>query len=228
MGSEKGAVPTGSLAAKPNETPEEKEARIAKMRKIVEGVPGATVFQEGMKVPGQEEREEKEEEWMRGEFDPVGDLAVTGMRLERGEGRSADWASGPTCGKHDDLLITIRGSPVEGEHEPFFAPRGAEAMLAGRAESRWLVELSDPRLDEYWRASLAAMSKGDLCRFTCAAKKAQQWLQNLADCCLALGGEPDIGDEEAGGTRAAAERRVELLSARLQVQPGHTARAAGA
>ena len=59
------------------------------MRRIVDQTPGATVFREGMKVPGQEEREEKEAEWMRGEFDPVGDLVVTGMRLVRGEGRSA-------------------------------------------------------------------------------------------------------------------------------------------
>ena len=42
---------------------------------------GHTIFREGMKVPGQEEREEAEAEWMRGEFDPCGDLVVTGMRL---------------------------------------------------------------------------------------------------------------------------------------------------
>ena len=73
----------------PEEKAADKVAREHKMKEIVAKTPGATIFQEGMKVPGQEEREEREAEWMRGDFDPMGDLVVTGRRIERGEGRSA-------------------------------------------------------------------------------------------------------------------------------------------
>ena len=46
--------------------------------------------------------------------------------------------------------------------------------------------LSDPRLTAHWHASLRAMARGDVCRFTCAAKCAQAWLQSLADCAAPL------------------------------------------
>ena len=202
----------GEFAAREDETPEEREARFEKMRKIVDQTPGATVFREGMKVPGQEEREEKEAEWMRGEFDPVGDLVVTGMRLVRGEGRSADEATGPQCGDFDDVFITLRGTPVEGAQDPFFAPRGAEAALANRLETKWFVSLSNPALSKYWVRSLRAMSRGDWCRFTCAAKKSQAWLQSLADCCEPSGG----GD---GDDNSASDSRIQLPTGRVQVQP---------
>ena len=198
-----------------SDTPEERAAKEKKLRDIVAKTPGAEIFTEGMKVPGQEEREEKEAEWMRGDFDPIGDLVVTGIRLVRGEGRSAEMATGPQCEEWDDLFITLRGSPVEGSYDTFFAPRGAEAALANRPETKWLVQLSDPRLTDYWRKSFRAMSKGDLCRFTCAAKKSQAWLQCLADCCLSIG-----GDGGADG-RGAEDSRLAQSHARVQVQPSN-------
>jgi len=134
------------LASTENESAEEKEARMERIRQVVARTPGAEVFTDGMKVPGQEESEEREAEWMRGEFDPVGDLMVTGMRLERGEGRTAEEASGPQCGEWDDLVLTLRGSPSAGSDEPFFVQRGSEALLASRAESRWFLELSNAEL----------------------------------------------------------------------------------
>ena len=142
------------LAATEAEEKERKEAeerRNESLRQIVGSTPGAEVFTEGMKVPGQVEREEGEAELMRGDFDCGDDLAVTGQRLERGEGRSAEEASAGTSGELDDLLITLRGSPVVGTHEPFFMPRGAEVVLASRPESHWLVELSNPKLSDYWK-----------------------------------------------------------------------------
>ena len=177
-----------AIEARPNDAHEEQDpldqsVRMERMRTIVAQTPGAAVFEDGMKVPGQEEREEEEAEWMRGEFDPVGDLAVTGMRLVRGDGRSADDATGPQCGEYDDVFLTLHGTPVDGAPDPFFTPRGSEATLADRSETRWLVSLSNPKLDQYWVRSLRAMSRGDWCRFTCAAKRAQAWLQSLADCC---------------------------------------------
>ena len=192
------------------ETPEEKEARLEKMRKIVAQTPGATIFQEGMKVPGQEKREALEAEWMRGEFDPVGDLVVTGMRLVRGEGRTADMATGPQPGDHDDVFITLRGTPVEGALDPFFMPRGAEAALANRLETKWCVALSNPKLGKYWTRALRAMSRGDLCRFTCAAKKSHTWLQALIDCC-----EPPGGGEDSNDVSDA----IQLPSARVVPSP---------
>lgn len=112
-----------------------------KVREIVDKTPGAQVWQEGMKLPGQEEREEAEAEWSRGEFDPVGDLVVTGIRLERGEGRDADNATGPQCGEWDDCWLTLRGTPVAGSYDPFYTHRGAEAALVNRLESKWLVSV---------------------------------------------------------------------------------------
>jgi hypothetical protein len=176
-----------------------------KIRELVARIPGAQVWQEGMKLPGQLEREEMEAEWMRGEFDPVGDLVVTGKRLERGEGRSADLATGPQCGEWDDCRILLRGTPVAGGSEPFYTPKGTEAALADRAETMWLVKLSDSRLNDYWRKSLRAMSSGDRCRFTCAAKKCQQVLQSLADCCLPPG-ETDDGSHSAIAAESLAEQ----------------------
>ena len=74
-----GAEPKLDLSEKPDETPEEREARFEKMRQIVDATPGATVFREGMKVPGQEEREEAEAEWLRGVH-----AVVARARLSRG------------------------------------------------------------------------------------------------------------------------------------------------
>lgn len=184
-----------------------------KIKKIVAQTPGAEIFTEGMKVPGQEEREQLEAEWMRGDFDPCDDGVVYGRRLERGEGRSAEMATGPQPDEWDDLFITLRGTPVVGAEDPFFTPRGAEAALPNRFETRWLVELSNPNLQEHWAKSLRAMSRGDWCRFTCAAKKAQAWLQSLADCCEPLGG--------GGGADVASgdDTRVVIPSGRVPVQP---------
>ena len=42
----------------PEEREQERAAKEEKMKKIVAQTPGATIFQEGMKVPGQEEREQ--------------------------------------------------------------------------------------------------------------------------------------------------------------------------
>ena len=100
---------------------------LERMRKVVDTTPGATIFTEGMKVPGQEEREQLEAEWMRGDFEPVDDGAVYGRRLERGEGRTAEDATGPQPSDWDDVIITLRGTPVVGCQDVFFAPRGAEA-----------------------------------------------------------------------------------------------------
>ena len=181
-----------------------------KIRELVARIPGAQVWQEGMKLPGQLEREEMEAEWMRGEFDPVGDLVVTGKRLERGEGRSADLATGPLCGEWDDCWILLRGTPVAGGSEPFYTPKGTEAALTDRAETRWLIELSDSRLNDYWRKSLRAMSRGDRCRFTCAAKKCQQVLQSLADCCLPPGETADSSNSVVAAERLAEQPRSQL------------------
>lgn len=164
-------------------TEEKKKLDLEKVRAIVDKVPGAKIFQEGDKVEGQEEREEEESEWARGEFDPVGDLAVSGFRVERGEGRDFDLATGPQCREHDDLMITLRGSLFKEGAEGFWAHKLDQKTLAARAEEKWEVALSDPRLGDYWAKSLRAMSRGDWCRFTCAAKKAQAWLQALVDCC---------------------------------------------
>jgi tetratricopeptide (TPR) repeat protein len=164
---------------------DDREAKLEKVRRIVAATPGAEVFTDGMKLPGQEEREERDAEWNRGEFDPVGDLVVTGIRLKRGEGRAAG-EEGATPGEHDDVIITLRGSPAQDAADIFFAPRGTEALLASREETHWLVELSNPALSEHWRKALQAMQRGDTCRFTCAAKKSQAWLQSLADCCEPL------------------------------------------
>ena len=37
--------------------------------------------------PGQEERDEEDRCWARGEFDPVGDFVVSGLRLAQGNGK---------------------------------------------------------------------------------------------------------------------------------------------
>ena len=202
------AAPLPAVPAAPDaiETEEEKEAKLEKMKKIVAQTPGAAVFTEGMKLPGQEEREENEAEWMRGDFDPVGDLCVTGRRLMRGEGRRANEATGPQCKDWDDIFITLRGTAVCHADQPFFASRGAEAELEARPETHWLVELSDPRLSDYWRKSFRAMSRGDFCRFTCAAKRSQSWLQNLVDCVL-----PDEDSQSSNDVSAS--------SPKLQVDP---------
>ena len=182
-------------------------AKREKMERIVAQTPGAAVFTDGMKMPGQQEREEAEAEWMRGEFDPIGDLVVSGRRMERGEGRTADGPTGPQPGAMDDLLITLRGTPVVGAQDVFFAPRGDEGCLASRDETQWLIELTNPRLSEHWRRALSAMSRGDVCRFTCAAKKAQSWLQCLADCCE----PPD------GGTSTDADAHLAIPAGRVAV-----------
>ena len=155
-----GMPPSSSTGTEPTAPPLDE----AKVRELVAQTPGAELWREGMKLPGQEEREEREAEWMRGEFDPVGDLVVTGMRLARGEGRTAELATGPQPGEWDDVCVELRGSPRAAAAEGlFFASRGAEATLASRGHTSWMVELSDPRLSEHWRRSLRAMSHGIAC-----------------------------------------------------------------
>ena len=173
-----------------------------------------------MKVPGQEEREELELIWMRGEFDPDGDGVVSGRRLERGEGRTAEQADGPQCDEWDDVFITLRGTPVVGSQEPFFAPRGSEAALANRMETKWLIELSNPLLSPYWAKALRAMSRGDVCRFMCAAKKSKEWLQSLADCCEPIEGMATDGKKTAvaippGRVQVDVQGRQQVVDVRL-------------
>lgn len=154
-----------------------KKLELEKVRQIVGSVPGARLFQPGDKIDGQEEREEIEAEWMRGEFDPCGDGVVTGLRVERGEGRSAEMATGPQPKQLDDLVITLRGSPTKEGAASFYSSKAKELDLLHRKESTWALQLSDERLMEHWANAFRAMSRGDWCRFTCAAKKAQPWLQ---------------------------------------------------
>ena len=161
----------------------EEQLDLDKVRAIVDKVPGARIFQEGDKLEGQEEREEEESEWARGDFDPVGDLVVSGFRVQRGEGREFEEATGPQCKEHDDLVISVRGSLVKTGEEGFWTVKTEEKSLSARAEEQWEVALSDERLGQYWAKSFRAMSRGDWCRFTCAAKRAQAWLQVLSDCC---------------------------------------------
>ena len=58
---------------------------------------------------------------MRGEFDPGGDGVVSGYRVERGEGRSAEEATGPQPSDYDDLFIAyvfvwrFLGPPMSGK-----------------------------------------------------------------------------------------------------------------
>ncbi|KAL3915632.1 MAG: hypothetical protein SGPRY_007147 [Prymnesium sp.] len=151
----------------------------ARVRELVGRVPGARLLREGDKLEGQEEWEQLEAEWMRGEFDPCGDGVVSGLRVARGEGRTAEIGSGPQPEELDDVRITLRGSPAREGNESFFTMRAREHELLSREESSWVVQLSNERLSDHWAKSLRAMSRGDWCRFTCAAKKSQQWLQVL-------------------------------------------------
>ena len=193
-----------SLTEDPAVAREAERRRLEQMRALVDSTPGVKVFQEGDKLPGQEEREELEGAWQRGEFDPCDDLVVSGLRLRRGKGCAADAATGRRPGALDDVIILLRGSTRRDERcGPFFAPRGQEAELAARPLSRWQLALSNPRLDDHWRNCVRAMSRGDTCRFTCAARRAQGWLQALADCCEPATG---CGDEAAA---AAVTRRLE-------------------
>lgn len=77
------------------------------------------------------------------------------------------------------MRITLRGSPAREGNESFFTTRAREHELLSREQSSWVVQLSNERLSDHWAKSLRAMSRGDWCRFTCAAKKSQQWLQVL-------------------------------------------------
>ena len=154
-------------------------ADLEALHNIVAKTPGARVFQPGDRMPEEEECEEEDQRWARGEFDALDDSVVTGLRLRRGEGRGpGDPAPHPD--ELDDVTVTLRGSPATGL---FFADGGQPEVLTARPETRWRVALSDPRLSPHWVASLRAMARGDICRFTCAAKRSQAWLQSFADCC---------------------------------------------
>lgn len=173
------------------------EAEVERMRRLVASTPGAEVVTESTKMPGQEEREEAEAEWARGEFDPCGDLVVTGLRLERaGAGAGA---SSP--GADDDVVVTVRvlrrGETAAAAS--LIARHGAETPSAHGAAPRWLIQLADPRLGEHWRGSLLAMARGDRCKFTCAPKRASGWLEALAACC-----RPHAGPAAAHAAAAAA------------------------